>query len=381
MSQDEPQDSGGTAPDHAAPDDARADHGVPPPPPPWTLTPPRRRRAWPWVLGALCSFLVVASVIASFIQLPYYTIAPGDALDVNQLVTVHGARQYPPKGAVMLLFIRQRSRVNGWRWLQASLDSDIDMIKQRDFLGSADPDELDAAAVRDMTASQNAAKLVALRRLGYKVTPVHRVSVFAVVSGRPAAGVLQAGDTISSVDGKAVTTPEELVAAVHKHRPGERVSVRYVRAGRQSSATMRSGKDKDGNAMLGIFLGQTYKFPVDVRIDTSDIGGPSAGLAMTLSVLDELTPGNLTGGKRVAVTGEISDDGTVGEIGGVGQKAVAARHRGAQLFIVPMGEVAEARSRAGSLPVVGVRTLGDALKALRAAGGAALPPVKTKTAA
>ena len=133
--------------------------------------------------------------------------------------------------------------------------------------------------------------------------------------------------------------------------------------------------------MIGIFLGQTYKFPVDVRIDTSDIGGPSAGLAMTLSVLDELTPGNLTGGKRVAVTGEIFDDGTVGEIGGVGQKAVAARHRGAQLFIVPMGEVAEARSRAGSLPVVGVKTLADALKALRAAGGAPLPPVKAPTAA
>ena len=63
-------------------------------------------------------------MVASFVQLPYYTIAPGDALDVNQLVTVHGARRYPPKGAVMLLFVRERSRVNGWRWLQASLDSD-----------------------------------------------------------------------------------------------------------------------------------------------------------------------------------------------------------------------------------------------------------------
>lgn len=377
MSQDEPQDSGDTAPNHES-----SDREVPKvPPPPWTLTPPPRRRVWPWILGGFCSLLVVASVVASFVQLPYYTIAPGDALDVNQLVTVHGARQYPPKGAVMLLFIRQRSRINAWRWLQASLDSDIDMIKQRDYLGSADPAELDAAAVRDMTASQNSAKLVALRRLGYEVTRIHRVSVWAVVRGRPAAGVLQAGDAIISVDGKAVTTPDALVAAVHEHRPGERVSVRYLRAGRQASASIRAGKDAKGNAMLGIFLGQPYKFPFDLRIDTSDIGGPSAGLAMTLSILDELTPGNLTGGKQVAVTGEIFDDGTVGEIGGVGQKAVAARHRGAQLFIVPMGEVAEARSRAGSLPVVGVRTLADALEALRAAGGAALPPVKARTAA
>ena len=118
-----------------------------------------------------------------------------------------------------------------------------------------------------------------------------------------------------------------------------------------------------------------------MRIDTSDIGGPSAGLAMTLSVLDELTPGNLTGGKRVAVTGEIAPDGTVLEVGGVAQKAVAARHRGAQLFIVPIQEVAEARTRAGSMPVVGVRNLDDALKALRAAGGDPLPPVKRPFAA
>jgi Lon-like protease len=382
VSQDEPPGriGAGDAVATEEPGDS-ASSGAAPPPPPWTLTPPVRRRAWPWILGVVCCLLVVASVVASFVQLPYYTISPGDALDVNRLVSVHGARQYPPKGAVMLLFIRQRSNINAWRWLQASLDSDIDMIKKRDYLGNVDPAELDAAAVRDMTESQNQAKAVALRRLGYKVTLLDRVNVYAVVSGRPASGVLQPGDTILAVDGKSVTTPEALVKAVHKRRPGDRISIRYLRDGRQSVASIRAAADQDGHAVLGIFLGQPYKFPFDVRIDTSDIGGPSAGLAMTLSILDELTPGDLTGGERVAVTGEIESNGAVGEVGGVGQKAVAARHRGAQLFLVPKGEVAEARSRAGSLRVVGVRTLADALAALRAAGGDALPPVRSGTAA
>jgi PDZ domain-containing protein len=321
--------------------------------------------------------LIVASVVASFVQLPYYTIAPGDALDVNRLVTVHGARRYPPKGAVMLLFVRERSRVNAWRWLQASLDSDIDLFKQRDFTGGADPAELDAAAVRDMTVSQNTAKFVALRRLGYTVTPIDHVNVLAVISGQPAAAVLQAGDTIVSIDGKAVNTDKALVDAITAHHPGDRISVRYIRHGRQSMGTIRVGRDKTGRPVIGIFPGQPLKFPIDVRIDTSDIGGPSAGLAMTLSVLDELTPGNLTGGKRVAVTGEIDPQGRVLPIGGVGQKAVAARHRGAQLFIVPFSEVAEARTRSGSLKVVGVKTLDDALRALRAAGGDPLPQVKS----
>jgi PDZ domain-containing protein len=324
---------------------------------------------------------VIASLVASFVQLPYYTIAPGDALDVNHLVTVHGARQYPPKGALMLLFVRERSRINAWRWIQASLDSEIDLVKQRQFAGNADPAELDAQAVADMANSQNAAKYVALRRLGYKVVIEHRVSVLAVIRDRPAAGVLQPGDIILTIDGKSVTTPEALTGAMKARHAGDRVSIGYLRSGRRYVASIRTGADPQGHAVIGIYLAQPLKFPIDVRINTSDIGGPSAGLAMTLSILDDLTPGNLTGGKRVAVTGEIASNGHVLEVGGVGQKAVAARHRGAQLFIVPMAEVAEARKRAGSVPVVGVRTLDDALRALRAAGGDPLPAERTQAAA
>lgn len=379
MSEDEPPaDAGHASPDHHA----GTDNAVAPvSEPSWALPPPARRAVWPWLLGSVGSLLIVASIIASFIQLPYYTIAPGDALDVNQLVTIKGAHQYPPKGAVMLLFVRERSRINGWRWLQASLDSDIDLIKQHDFAGSADPAQLDAEAVFDMTNSQNTAKYVALRRLGYKVGVPKQVSVFAVIRGLPAAGVLKPGDTIVSIGGQSVTTPETLVKAIRAHHPGDRISIRYVRSGRQSVATIRVGGDKAGHPLIGIFPGQPLKFPIEVRIDTSDIGGPSAGLAMTLSVLDELTPGNLTGDKRIAVTGAIAPDGRVLPVGGVGQKAVAARHRGAQLFLVPMSEVAEARSRSGSLRVVGVRTLDDALDALRAAGGDALPSEQSRTAA
>jgi PDZ domain-containing protein len=362
-----------------APADAAS--GVAPPPPPWPLPPPVRRPVWPWILGALGSILIVASMVASFVQLPYYTIAPGDALDVNRLVTVHGARRYPPKGAVMLLFIRERSRVNAWRWIQAALDPEIDLVKQRQFAGDADPAEVDAQAVADMTISQNSAKYVALRRLGYKVGVVQRVSVLAVIAGRPAAGVLRPGDTIVGIDGTSVSTPAELMKVMSAHHRGERVSIRYLRGGRQSVASIRVAGDKGGHPVIGVYLSRPFKFPLDVRIDTSDIGGPSAGLAMTLSILDELTPGELTGAKRVAVTGQIDTDGRVLPVGGVGQKAVAARHRGAQLFLVPMGEVAEARGRAGSMPVVGVRNLDDALRALHSAGGDPLPPLRNRAAA
>jgi len=115
-------------------------------------------------------------------------------------------------------------------------------------------------------------------------------------------------------------------------------------------------------------------FPVKIKIATGDVSGPSGGLAFTLTIIDDLTPGNLTGGKTVAVTGTIDGDGNVGEVGGVPQKAVAARSAGARLMIVPRAEVRDARTKAGDMKVIGVSTLDEALAALRSNGGAAIPP-------
>ena len=128
---------------------------------------------------------------------------------------------------------------------------------------------------------------------------------------------------------------------------------------------------------LGVTLAtknRSFDFPYKVAIDTSGVGGPSAGLAFTLALIDELTPGELTGGRNVAVTGTIDVNGTVGDVGGVTQKTAAVRHSGTRFFLVPPGEFAEASKHAGRhLKVVQVTTLADALAALKANGGD--PPV------
>jgi PDZ domain-containing protein len=110
------------------------------------------------------------------------------------------------------------------------------------------------------------------------------------------------------------------------------------------------------------------------------VSGPSAGLAFTLAIIDDLTPGDLTGGKRVAITGTISPDGTVGPVGGVAQKAVAARSAGAKLMLVPPQEYDDAKSHADGMTVVRVSTLDDALRALRNNGGDPVVPPTATTA-
>ncbi len=142
--------------------------------------------------------------------------------------------------------------------------------------------------------------------------------------------------------------------------------------------------DLKGKPMVGIVpvtKDLHLDFPVEVTIDPGQVTGPSAGLAFTLTIIDEMTPGSLTGGKKVAVTGTMDLDGNVGEVGGVPQKTAAALDAGAKLMLVPPPELKQARDRAGdSMKVVGVRTIDDALRALRQNGGAPVAEVG-KTAA
>ena len=341
-----------------------------------------RRRRWPWVLVMAALSLVAAGVGGWFVRLPYYTISPGSSLDVNDRVTVKGAPSYPPEGEVRLLFVRQRARVNVWRWLDAAIDDDVDLFKEKEFTGGQSPDEVRDEARADMVLAQFSAKAVALRALGYDFDPsVDGVRVAYVFEALPAHGVLEEGDLIVRVDGKEVSTSHDLGEAIGKHEAGEKVEITYLRDGKRHTASVRTDAAfDDGRPIIGVQAVPPYDFPVDVEIDTERIGGPSAGLAMTLSIIDELTPGELTGGTTVAVTGTIDLDGHVGEIGGIAQKAGSAKAAGATLFLVPKcsdgpyhdeceNDLDKAKRRAGGMKVVEVATVDEALAALEAAGG------------
>jgi PDZ domain-containing protein len=350
----------------------------------WEQPPRQRVSRWWWAVLSLVVVLV-GGVLAGFvIRLPYYTISPGGELPVEPRVKVAGAKTYPPKGEVMLLFVRERARVNVWAYVQARLDPNIDLLRQRDVTqnGQITPEELTRQARVDMATSKIDATKVALQAVGYKV-PLEGVFVEGTQRGMPAALVLKQGDLIVSVDGKPIRALNDLSDSINRHRAGQTVTLGVRRKGRLQVLPVTTVTSKgETKRIIGVLVTPRYHFPVRVSIDTSDIGGPSAGLAMTLAIIDDLTPGNLTGGKRVAVTGTIADDGHVGEIGGLPQKAVAAKAAHAQLFIVPkctdpdpvsraqcQADLAQARKRSGNTPIVAVENVNEALRALRNAGG------------
>jgi PDZ domain-containing protein len=178
---------------------------------------------------------------------------------------------------------------------------------------------------------------------------------------------LQANDVITAVNGTKVTNPTKLTGLVQAKPAGTALTVDYTRAGKAATVKITTKAGDDGKTpRLGIEIATKQSAPFTVKIDLDKIGGPSAGLMFTLGILDKLQPADLTGGKIIAGTGTIDDDGNVGPIGGIPQKLVGAKDAGAQIFLVPKDNCAEALKNAvDGLPMAEVATVDDALTALK----------------
>jgi len=125
-------------------------------------------------------------------------------------------------------------------------------------------------------------------------------------------------------------------------------------------------KTVSGRPVVGVVVAEKFTFPFTVKISVGDIGGPSAGMMFALGIIDKLTPDNLTGGKFIAGTGEITDTGNVEPIGGIQQKMVGARDAGATVFLTPASNCADAKAAVpAGLKIVKVSTLSQAMTYLQ----------------
>lgn len=374
---------------------------VPPPPPPVTAVPqgdsPRTLRM---VLPVLTvSWLVLVTVVvASFVRVARWEIAPGEAMTVSGRITVDGAKGAPaptrhenPGGIrFVTAFGGQLSALDavlGW------LDPWVQVDTYEEHFGDLTPSDRRRLGYQAMVGSKQIAEYVAATTLGLEARLVSGKVVIEelVCDNKPATNaacdVLDLGDTITAFDSEPTPTLTELTEVMQGRKPGDRITITVVPNGQSDqtktvdrTVTLMEDPDTEGRAIIGIVPAdtRTVDLPFEIGISTSDIGGPSAGLAFTIAILDELTEGNLTGRGTVAATGTINEDGTVGAIGALAQKAVAVRDAGVTLFLVPSSQSVEeidlARRAAGAgVRIVPVATLSDALTALVDNGGDPLP--------
>ena len=298
-----------------------------------------------------------------------YIYLPDQAHPVAPLVKVAGA--HPPKDAGAIYFVdvivRKATLLEA---LFGGLHDGADLESPSSVTPPGVTDaQAQAIGGREMKQSQQIAAAVALRAAGMKVVTTDTGALITdLVPGMPAVGKLEPTDVIVAIDGKPVQTLAAVKEAMGTKGVGEAVTFTVQRGAKRVDVQMTTVSAGGGSkrAVVGIFLEQAerIRLPIHVSIDAGNVGGPSAGLAFALDVLEQLGR-NVDHGHKIAATGEIFLNGSVGPIGGVKQKTIGARRTGVDAFLVPAGENAqEARKYAGSLRIIPVKSFQQALRAL-----------------
>jgi Lon-like protease len=323
------------------------------------------------VTRLLTAGALLAAVVAALFVVPTdkYIFLPDEAHTVAPIVQVEGEKPDRDGGGIHYLDVLVRKATLIERIYPGIRGGSTLVPPEAVRPPGVDDSTRRRIDLRQMANSQDKAAAVALRELGYDVEAEPRGAlVTAVYEDSPAVGHLKPSDVIVAIDGKRVRTLTDVRRHFAQVEPGERVRL-DVRDGKElrqvTLRTIASPSERD-RAVIGVIIQQAaeVELPLKVSIDAGRVGGPSAGLAFALDILEELGR-PVDRGHRVAVTGEIELDGTVGPVGGIKQKTIGARESGMEVLLVPAGDNArEARRYAGSLRVMPVNNFDDALRQL-----------------
>ncbi len=317
--------------------------------------------------------ILMVAILLLFSRTGFHAIMPGTAEDLSRLVRVEKPAG-KDEGTFYLVTVRQQP-ASPVLVLYSLLNPNVELRERRNVIPPGmDPKEYEELLQRMMRESQNLAKIIALRRLGYHVAiESDGVEVVEVGANSPARGLLEPRDIILAVDGQKVDLVEELVNQIQQRPVGAPVTLTIRRGPVEQEVVISTTRSIDMPEKAAILvlvqtLNWSPQLPLDIEIDTGDISGPSAGLMFVLEILNQLVPADLTSGRQIAGTGTISLKEEVGGIGGVRQKVVAAKKAGAEYFILPLENFEEAKPAAGRITLVPVSTLSQVLDFLGGLG-------------
>lgn len=325
--------------------------------------------------------LLVLVILTMFIPTPYTIQAPGPTFDTlaeveaegttHDMVEIDGAETYPTDGHLDMTTISVSGPPTSSSLLPEVLYHAFQpypSITPAELLYPPETtgDEVRSQNAEAMVDSQSWAVAAALEYLDMDYT--QRLFALDFTEDSSAKGVLKPDDEIISVDGTTITGHAQLVKTI-QDAGGEPVEMTIRRDGAEETFTIPVTQDDEGAYQIGVFLDSEFEFPIDVDIYLEDVGGPSAGLIFTLALIDRMTEESVTDGRHIAGTGTIDPDGTVGAIGGIQQKVMAAAADGATIFLAPELNCQEITHVPDDMTVYSVDTLETAVEILDAPAG------------
>ena len=315
-------------------------------------------------------FIAVLSALPfGVIKTDYYFMSPGPPYQWE--IQIEGADSYEYDGNLYQLTVR-RDEANYFTYIWAKVDSSVDLYSREVILPKGvTPKQLADISIQNMKTSENVAIAVALDSLDFQIeTQGDGVLVVGILEDSPVAGKLLKEDLIISINNEEIKSTSEFIALLRTYEIGDTVSIGLMRNDKETSIETKLIEhiDYENEPMVGFLAStpnQRFVFPITVDIETGNVGGPSAGLMMALNVYNSLTEEDLTKGTKVAGTGTIEIDGSVGPVGGVKQKVIAAKKAGSTLILVPTANFNDAESFIDeNTVIIAVDTFNQALEVI-----------------
>jgi PDZ domain-containing protein len=342
------------------------------------------RRSLTLLIAAIGTAVAIA--ISVLVPVPYVILGPGPTLNTlgkdssgHPLITISGRATYPTSGHLNMVTVSyqgcQGNRFNIFTALVAWLNPHQAVVPENEICPAGQTQkQTQEQNTQEMTSSQDIATAAALTELHIPYST--QVVVAQPDKGFPAYGVLKAGDVIKSVDGQPVTGQASLTKLIAARPAGSTLTLDITRAG-QNRQVQVGTKQSGGHPVMGVEITEEYNFPFQIKFSVGDIGGPSAGMMFALGIIDKLTKLDLTAGRFIAGTGEITASGQVRPIGGIQQKMIGARNAGATIFLTPATNCADTKDAVPKgMRLVKVSTLNQAvtyLEALKSGRSASVP--------
>jgi len=299
---------------------------------------------------AIVVFLI-ALMPMGLITTEYYFMSPGPPYQWE--IDYGNNENYTFEGNLFQLTVR-RDEANVFVYLWSLINDSYDLYPREVILpDGVTPQELSEISIQNMRTSENVAIAVALKNVGYEIeSKGDGVAVVGLLEGSPVKDKLKKGDLINSINNTDIYSATEFISTLRTYSIGETVSIGLLREidGIKEQiyikTTLIEHVEYEGEPMVGFLattVNERFDFPFEIDIKTGNVGGPSAGLMMALNVYNNLIPEDITNSKIIAGTGTIEIDGSVGPVGGIKQKIIAAKRAGAELILVPVANFEEAR--------------------------------------
>ena len=323
----------------------------------------------------LISFLIIFITISSLslVKTDYYFMSPGPPYQWEiEYVEINS---FDFEGSLYQLTVR-RDEANALIYAWSLINDSYDLYPREVILpDGVTPKELSEISIQNMRTSENVAIAVALKNVGYEISSKgDGVSVVGLLDDSPVKEKLKKGDLLNSINNKEINSTTEFIATLRTYSIGESVSIGLLREvdGELKQmfveTTLIEHVEYEGEPMVGFLattVNERFDFPFEIDIKTGNVGGPSAGLMMALNVYNNLIPEDITNSMVVAGTGTIEIDGSVGPVGGIKQKIIAAKRAGAELILVPIANFEEASQfETDKTAIVAVDSFDEALSVI-----------------